>query len=1152
MTDPRHIDVRTWLVVRELDGGESLVAPAADPSLASFGDEADALDEQRVFLAEYFARVPPERVAGFDLPEGVSLQRVTVSLTREDLPRALAAPIDVAVPLLRIPAQGHGWAMVLPLGHTIYLERDELASPRFEEVVRAEVRRLVSARQPTPLEWLRLLPGAAERLEPIEVAFEAAALADGRTAALRRAIVEREQRKRWGEVLAAVADVIHASAERPLIARDTELGTLTALLTGTARVPVALVGEAGVGKSALVRAFVASRERSRPALVYATSGAQLVSGMSGFGQWQERLRRTLEAAAGLDAILWFDDLAELVADRPPPGGEGGIDLAGAMKPWLDEGKVRVIGELREERAADLAQRHVGFSSTFTRVRVPALPPIDAERALAAVAAHVAKRGGTGLAPAATSALVALADRYLPYEAFPGKAIALYDELRAARAASPGAPTMGAQHADIDADEVFAAFARRSGVPAFLLREAQAVRLDELIDALGRRVVGQREAVRRVAETVCVVKASMQPRGKPLATFLFVGPTGVGKTELARALAEVLFGASGEDRLLRFDMSEYMDALAGERLIRGSERPGEPSSGVLVREVREQPFSVVLLDEIEKAHPSVFDLLLQVCGEGRLTDVRGRTAYFHNAIIILTSNLGAAAKRPLAGFGGRTTSDADHYLAHVEATFRPELVNRLDRVIPFSALEREEIRAIARKVVRGVSTRRGLAEPGVALDVSEGALDVLADGGFHAAYGARALRRHLERALVDPVAHALAARAAEIRAARVSVRATSEPPAQTAEGRTIALVSPGLVIAIELAGAQQRRELRGIDAVPGVRRELSRLAHDERVERVREQVAFLVAQLGKRPSRRGRDDAPQARLLGELNAEHHRLSRVLDEVDATLREAHALEELAMPAFFAGEELESSAGEVGALRARGRAAVLRAVLAMMRERDEITLLLQELDDRAGFAPWLAPLLRDLPHRGWEAALHVHGEKTEPGVAWPAARAFGPPIDAIAFLARLDDPSRSFRNVLLRVRGPDAASLLVLEGGLVRSERELGDDGRADLYVHRIARRWALTDEEWIGRALLPPPPTAFPELRREAPRRTLSLHEREVRLPGRVVLSIDPRDYWTRHAEIAFQELIVAGAGAARFALDGVASDDDDDERGAGGRPGKGAR
>jgi ATP-dependent Clp protease ATP-binding subunit ClpC len=858
MTDPRHIDVRTWLVVRELDGGESLVAPAADPSLASFGDEADALDEQRVFLAEYFARVPPERVAGFDLPEGVSLQRVTVSLTREDLPRALAAPIDVAVPLLRIPAQGHGWAMVLPLGHTIYLERDELASPRFEEVVRAEVRRLVSARQPTPLEWLRLLPGAAERLEPIEVAFEAAALADGRTAALRRAIVEREQRKRWGEVLAAVADVIHASAERPLIARDTELGTLTALLTGTARVPVALVGEAGVGKSALVRAFVASRERSRPALVYATSGAQLVSGMSGFGQWQERLRRTLEAAAGLDAILWFDDLAELVADRPPPGGEGGIDLAGAMKPWLDEGKVRVIGELREERAADLAQRHVGFSSTFTRVRVPALPPIDAERALAAVAAHVAKRGGTGLAPAATSALVALADRYLPYEAFPGKAIALYDELRAARAASPGAPTMGAQHADIDADEVFAAFARRSGVPAFLLREAQAVRLDELIDALGRRVVGQREAVRRVAETVCVVKASMQPRGKPLATFLFVGPTGVGKTELARALAEVLFGASGEDRLLRFDMSEYMDALAGERLIRGSERPGEPSSGVLVRKVREQPFSVVLLDEIEKAHPSVFDLLLQVCGEGRLTDVRGRTAYFHNAIIILTSNLGAAAKRPLAGFGGRTTSDADHYLAHVEATFRPELVNRLDRVIPFSALEREEIRAIARKVVRGVSTRRGLAEPGVALDVSEGALDVLADGGFHAAYGARALRRHLDRALVDPVAHALAARAAEIRAARVSVRATSEPPAQTAEGRTIALVSPGLVIAIELAGAQQRRELRGIDAVPGVRRELSRLAHDERVERVREQVAFLVAQLGKRPSRRGRDDAPQAR------------------------------------------------------------------------------------------------------------------------------------------------------------------------------------------------------------------------------------------------------------------------------------------------------
>ena len=1154
-------EIQTVLFVRELWSGPSLIAPLMSTDLASAGVEGDALVEQQLFLREYLARSSPEVVARYSFPAGTTLVEVTLPLPREELPRRLQIDIPIAFACAVIPWGKDRWVTIPAIAHTFYLEEDE----GLEEAIRAEVRRIVFAQELSPYQLIRLLPAREHRLERIAVPLPRIERSVGRAVSLRKAIIEREIRKRAVETLLSVATPLHIEERDhpPPVGRDAELTLMGSLLGGEERLSVLLVGQEQAGKTALLEAWIdRGRAAGRSPLVYSTSGAQLIAGMGGPGQWQERIRRVLEAAGALDAILYFEHLEDLLAERTT----GGIDLAGAIKAYLDEGKVRVVAEIREGHLDALEGLHWGFFGCLSKVRVGPLSPAQTLEALHARARRDEQNPTRArIDPAALPALVDLAERYLPYRAFPGKAFRLYDELCSTREktqafhgsqagprgtrrpdrasgrtgpAPPGKASRGSQpeivtEAPISVDELYDVFSLKTGVPSFLLRDDRALTVGEVADALRKHVVGQDEAVRRLAETIGVVKAGLQPAGKPLATFLFVGPTGVGKTELARSIAAYLFGSA--DRLLRFDMSEFTDAFAAERLIRGTDR----DDGLLTRKIREQPFCVLLLDEIEKAHPAVFDLLLQVSGEGRLSDARGRVAHFQNAIIIMTSNLGAAHRQGSFGFtAGQSpaVSLASHYQKHVEAAFRPEFVNRLDRIIAFNSLSPEEVFAVTRLGVARIRRRRGLEDLGAALEVDERAMRRLAEDGYSEHYGARALRRHLEEHLASPLARLLASLGAEARdlTIHVTTRAdagaqghgSGEPERHEPEERRGAIVAELETAALRFEASRRpsskgSRELQGSERIAQARRDVDAFIELSGVQQIKEQVDFLVTQLGDAAHNKG--DRRIALEIAELQGEHHRLSELWSRAERAQADVHDTEEVALAALFEGEEVRPFLAEALEAREKLHAVLPYLLVALEPQRDEITLMIQELDDHRAFDYWLAPLLHDLAAREWTAVIHVDGGARLPGDEWPADRRWGPPRTPEWTITALNTQERPFKNLLLRCKGPYAGVMLALEAGLHRmtgvSPREAA--ARAHLYVHPITMQMAVDPRLWKEKIMVPPPPSRSAELTRGPAARELDGPSGSVQIAGRRAQTVlaSASAYWSSFERVALAHLLL---------------------------------
>jgi ATP-dependent Clp protease ATP-binding subunit ClpC len=520
------------------------------------------------------------------------------------------------------------------------------------------------------------------------------------------------------------------------------------------RANVLLVGESGSGKTSVIveaarqveRLHQQDLERRGESLVYArlfwqTSAGRLIAGMKYLGQWEQRCERVVDELTRIPGILCLDRLLDLVRTG---GGSG--TLATFFLPYLQRGELRIVGEATP---AELDACRRLMPGLVDLCAVLTLPPFTRPQALSILDqtfARYAQGPKLTIAPGASDRVYDLFRRFAPYQAFPGAAVAFVRDLceRQHRLKADPLVTPGV---------VIGHFVRRTGLPEWLLRDEVPLDAGRLRADLAAQVIGQPAALDVAARVVIALKAGLNDPNRPVGVLLFCGPTGVGKTELAKALTRVLFGHGAdattaiEKRLLRLDMSEYGGYDAVERLL--GPPGGDP--GPLVRQIRQQPFSVILLDEIEKAAGEVFDVLMGVCDEGRLTDRFGRVTTFRGAVLVMTSNLGGERRGSYGfgpGAGGSTYTDA------ARAFFRPEFFNRLDAVVPFDPLTADIIRQITRKELVALATREGVTRVGVRVRWTDALVAWLAETGFDPLFGARPLQRAIERQVATPLARFL--------------------------------------------------------------------------------------------------------------------------------------------------------------------------------------------------------------------------------------------------------------------------------------------------------------------------------------------------------------------------------------------------------------
>ena len=543
----------------------------------------------------------------------------------------------------------------------------------------------------------------------------------------------------------------------PVLCRDSELKRMVEILCRRQKNNPCLLGEPGVGKSALAEALaqrIASGQIT-PALrgkrVLSLDMASMVAGTKYRGDFEERFKNLLEELYRDRSTILFIDEIHIIAGAG--AAEGAIDAASILKPMLARGEIQLIGATTPEEYRKTIQKDSALERRFGRVMVEEPTPTAAETILAGLMPRYERYHGVAIPSTAIHAAVELSVRYLPGRYLPDKAIDLLDEAAAAcRIAENSSEKKALTPADIAR-----VVSKASGVPAERVGEAERERLAQLEQRLAAEVIGQPRAVASVAAAIRRSRTGLRENNRPIGAMLFLGPTGVGKTQLARTLAKGWFGS--EKALLRFDMSEYMERHTVARLIGAPPGyVGHDEGGQLTEAVRRRPYSVVLFDEIEKAHSDIQNLLLQILEDGTLTDAQGRRADFSNTIILLTSNLGArclAGQTAPMGFGAAGAEKdrrGQQAIREAREFFRPELMGRLDETVLFDPLGPEQLAGIADRLLCELEERA--AGQGYTLRHTAAAAKALA-GDKVPPYGARELRRTVSRAVEQALADRIA-------------------------------------------------------------------------------------------------------------------------------------------------------------------------------------------------------------------------------------------------------------------------------------------------------------------------------------------------------------------------------------------------------------
>jgi ATP-dependent Clp protease ATP-binding subunit ClpC len=1069
------MNFKFYLFVQKHQGGFYTVAALPFNDVVAYGANLDTVKaEIAESLKEKVAEMPVAALHKLEFVPGLTMQHVTVEIRPVDRRTKKKRRDQVKITfslLVRKEEDGQLFVTVPRLGSpplSFYVYSQEELQAQAQQEIAAVLG------DATLEDLTDLKPARSEYLETLEIEIPIKKAKERAASALSDILGSSRKEDNDLSVLQEVGLSMTAQEGegrlRKAYRRESHVEDILQVLSQPRNNCVLLVGQSEVGKTAIVHEVVRriAKKTCPEALhgreVWMLTPDRLIAGAQFIGTWEERIMAIANACRNKGVILYIEDLPGLLEAGRWSKSDTNIGMA--LKPHIASGHMVIIGECSPERLLMGQNLGSGLINLFKIVRVDPFAQDEAYAVLASVARDLERTHDIRIDPSALDSAIELTRRFLPYRAFPGKGIRLLEDA-AAEIARKTATHEGDGIASrrftprqtLTRAGVIGHFSHLTGLPEFIINDDSRLELDGAETFFQERVMGQPQALQAMINLIVTVKAGLNDPKKPLGSFLFIGPTGVGKTEMAKTLAAYLFGDPA--RMIRFDMSEYSSGDGAVRLIGTLNAEGE-----LTCKVREQPFCVVLLDEFEKAESRIYDIFLQVLGEGRLTDANGKTTYFHNTILIMTSNLGAGQREMRkTGFNVPEAADAEgksldlHYRQHVESYFRPEFVNRIDQIVVFGHLAPDALRQIAARELTEVLTRDGIARRNALVEIDESVIRLVLEKGYSPVYGARPLKREIERLVVTPLARMLAAapqresQLLRVVAEGAGVTIRSLPITEAEQTATVSLSSGN--------GSRQRMDTPAlVEALAALRRKLADWNASDTVKEMREEKTNLMAQT-QRPDFWKRAD--EAR---ETLARYYFLDRLLQRIEGLRERAEYLEDFGIMisrerAYGYQTDL---ARDYEKLYHQVSYLDVELMTAHLPHRNQAMMLITGLGDQThppedAHAAWprrMAELyLRFAERKGYE--LHIYLLK--PALNAPGGMAFH----------RLLAPDFPTLRAELAAQPPTAEIALYLQGtnvfGFLKGERgvhkRVGREGMADELAY--VRVYACPDDTEITRWL-----------------------------------------------------------------------------------------